>query len=95
MYEGILDDKDLRMGLIYDSQLKNQLLEYLTFYHFFRYEGSSTKTKSITIKLDPYQDIIGDESVAKKSVFNHMTSGVKFNSLAFLTEVRKALNIPK
>ena len=93
IYEGILDDKDLRTGLIYDGQLKKDLLEYLTLFHFFRYEGSSTKARPITLKLDPYQDIIGDESVAAKSVFNHMTSGVKFNSLAFLTEVKKALNI--
>ena len=94
IYEGILDDEDLRTGLIYEGRLKKDLLEYLTFFHFFRYEGSNTKARSITLKLDPYQDIIGDESVAKKSVFNHMTSGVNFNSLAFLTEVKKALNVP-
>ena len=27
------------------------------------------------------------------SIFKHMSRGVKFNSLAFLTDVRKALNV--
>ena len=94
IYEGILDDEDLRVGLIYDSPLKKDLLDYLTLFHFFRYESSSTKSRPITLKLDPYQNIIGDKSVTALSVFKHMTSGVKFNSLAFLTEVRKALNVP-
>lgn len=93
IYEGILDDKDLRMGLIYDGLVKNDLLQYLTLFHFSRYEAAPRKDRNISLKLDPYQNIIGDDSVGAKSTFKHMTGGVKFNSLAFLTEVRKALNV--
>ncbi|MFP4296725.1 MAG: hypothetical protein ACLFT0_02575 [Spirulinaceae cyanobacterium] len=89
IYEGILDDQDLRTGLIYDNPLKNELLEFLTLFHFSRYEAAS----KINLKLDPYQNIIGDDSVGALSIFPHMTSRVNFNSLAFLTEVKKALNV--
>lgn len=91
IYQGLLDDKDIRMGLIYDSPLKNDLLQCLTLFHFSKYEAAPTKNRNISLKLDPYQNIIGDESVGAQSIFKHMTGGVKFNSLAFLTEVRKAL----
>lgn len=90
IYKGILDDEALRTGLIYDGSLKNELLQYLTLFHFSRYEAAPTNTRKISLKLDPYQNIIGNESVGAKSIFKHMTGGVKFNSLAFLTEVRKA-----
>ena len=93
IYKGILDDEALRTGLIYDGLVKNELLQYLTLFHFSRYEAAPTKTRNISLKLDPYQNIIGNESVGAKSIFKHITGGVKFNSLAFLTEVRKALNV--
>ncbi|MEA5499226.1 hypothetical protein [Limnoraphis robusta] len=90
LYEGVLDDQDIREGLIYDTPLKNEILQMLTLYHFSRYEAGSTK---INLKLDPHENLIGDDSVGALSIFKHMTGGVKFNSLAFLTEVRKALNV--
>lgn len=93
IYEGVLDDKDIRMGLMYDNSLKNELLQFLTLYHFSRYEADSTKYRNINFKLDPYEKLIGDDSVGALSIFKHMAGGVKFNSLAFLTEVRKALNV--
>lgn len=89
IYDGILDDQDLRTGLIYDNPLKNELLEFLTFFHFSRYEAAT----KINLKLDPYQNLIGDQSVGALSIFPHINNRVKFNSLAFLTEVKKALNI--
>ncbi|ACK71522.1 conserved hypothetical protein [Gloeothece citriformis PCC 7424] len=91
IYEGILDETDIHKGLIDDSQLKNDLLQYLTLYHFSKYEAYPTKQRNISLKLDPYQDIIGDDSIGALSIFNQMTGKVKFNYLAFLTEVRKAL----
>lgn len=93
IYKGILDDEALRTGLIYDGLIKNELLQYLTLFHFSRYEAAPRKDRNISLKLDPYQNIIGTESVGANSIFKHMTGGVKFNSLAFLTEVRKALNV--
>ena len=90
LYEGVLDDKDIRQGLIYDTPLKNELMQMLTLYHFSRYEAGIGK---INLKLDPYENLIGFDSVGALSIFKHMTGGVEFNSLAFLTEVRKALNV--
>ncbi|MDJ0713269.1 MAG: hypothetical protein QNJ54_03480 [Prochloraceae cyanobacterium] len=87
IYEGILGDEDIKKGLIYDGQLKNELLEFLTLFHFSRYEAAN----NISLKLDPYQNIIGFNSVSALSIFNHANGSVKFNSLAFLTEVKKAL----
>jgi hypothetical protein len=96
IYTGVLDDQEIRMGLIYDkdnngspNSLKNDILQYLTLFHFSRYE----KDKGISLKLDPYENIIGDNSVGKLSVFKHINSEVNFNFLAFLTEVRGALNV--
>ena len=90
IFPGVLDDKDIRIGLINDdSSIKNDLLQYLTLFHFSRFE----KTSDISLKIDPYENIIGEESFSKLSVFNHGRGEIGFNSLAFLTEVKKALNI--
>ena len=89
-YPGVLDDRNIRQDLIYQSPLKQDILQYLTLFHFSRFE----KTKDMSIKLDPYSNLIGDESFGALSMFPQMTPGVEFNSLAFLTEVKKALNVP-
>lgn len=42
IYDEILDDEDIRRGLIYDrdnNPLKNDILQYLTLFHFSRYEA--------------------------------------------------------
>jgi hypothetical protein len=89
IYDGILDDKDIRNGLIYDdSQLKNEILQCLTLFHFSRYE----KSRDIQLKLDPYQNLIGDESVSQVALFPHSRSKGNFNSLAFLTHIKQILN---
>ncbi|VXD15258.1 conserved hypothetical protein [Planktothrix serta PCC 8927] len=95
IYEGILDDKDIRMALMYDNSLKNELLQFLTLFHFSRYEADSNQAKNINLKLDPYTKLIGDNSVGALSRLNHINSYTVFNSLAFLTEVRKILNVPQ
>ncbi len=93
IYEKILDEEDIRNGLINDTPLKQEILEFLTLFHFSRYEKESKD--EFQLKLEPYDNIIGDKSVGALSMFNHITGNVEFNSLAFLTEVKKALNIPK
>ncbi|MEA5534418.1 hypothetical protein [Crocosphaera sp. XPORK-15E] len=90
IYEGILDDMDIRLGLINDNQMKTDLLNYLTLFHFSRYEAASGK---INLKLDPYKKLIGDDSVGALSIFKHSNNKTEFNSLAFLAEVRRLLNI--
>jgi hypothetical protein len=93
MYEGILDDKDIRKALIYDddnNQLKNEILQCLTLFHFSRYE----KSRDIQLKLDPYENLIGDESVSQVALFPHIRNRGNFNSLAFLTHIKEILNKP-
>lgn len=89
IYQGILDDRDIREGLIYDGAIKNTLLHYLTIFHFSRYEARH----NISLKLDPYERIIGDESVGALSIFSHAGGSADFNSLAFLNKVREVLNV--
>jgi hypothetical protein len=89
IYKDILDDEDIRKGLIYNGLLKNDILQYLTLFHFSRYQKAD---KKIHIKLDPYENLIGDKSVGKLSLFNQMRGKSEFNSLAFLTLVRNVLN---
>jgi hypothetical protein len=88
-YKGILDDEDIHKGLIFDGSLKDDILQYLTLFHFSRYQKAD---KQIHIKLDPYDNLIGDKSVGKLSLLNHFKGKGEFNSLAFLTLVRKVLN---
>jgi hypothetical protein len=89
IYKDILDDEDIRTGLMYEGSLKNDILQYLTLFHFSRYQ----KAKEIHLKLDPYDKLIGDNSVGKLATFKHMQGKTEFNSLAFLTLVRKVLNV--
>ncbi len=89
IYEGILDDQDIRQGLMYDGEIKDTLLHYLTIFHFSRYEAR----QQISLKLDPYSHIIGDESVGNLSIFNHAGGNAEFNSLAFLNKVREVLSV--
>ncbi len=88
IYEDILDDEDIYKGLIFKGELKNDILQYLTLFHFSRYE----KFKQISLKLDPYENLIGDKSVGALSLFKDMRGKGEFNLLAFLTEVKKVLN---
>jgi hypothetical protein len=88
IYSEVLDDRSIRQGLIYDGSLKQDILRYLTLFHFFRLERTQREPK---LKLDPYEHIIGDESLRKNAVFYHMDGRSYFNNLAFLTEVDSIL----
>ncbi|WP_026104390.1 hypothetical protein [Anabaena sp. PCC 7108] len=92
IYDGILDDQDIREGLLsQESDLKNEILQCLTLFHFSRYE----KSKDIQLKLDPYQNLIGDESVSQLALFKHSRVKADFNSLAFLTYIKEILAKPE
>ena len=94
IYKEILDDRHIYQGLIDDTQLKNDILQYLTLFHFSRYEKESGKNGKISFKLDPYENLIGDQSVGKLSLYKHMGGIAEFNALAFLTKVKEVLNTP-
>ena len=93
VYDDPIYDQTIRNNLLDGKQigsLKPDFLDFLTLLHFSRYEKSE---KNITFKLEPYQNIIGSASVGTLSYFpQHTISSVRFNALAFLTAVRKALN---
>lgn len=88
VYPEILDDQDIRQGLIYEGPVKTDILRYLTLFHFFRVER---RQKTLQLKLDPYQQIMGDEALRKNALFYHIDGRTHFNSLAFLTAVNSIL----
>lgn len=94
IYKDILDDEHIHQGLISNTKLKNDILQYLTLFHFSRYEKESGKNATISFKLDPYENLIGDQSVGKLSLYKHMGGNAEFNGLAFLTKVKEVLNTP-
>jgi hypothetical protein len=73
------------------GSLKAELLDFLTLLHFARYE----KPRDLGFKLDPYKRIIGDTSIGKVAISPHMKGNVRFNALAFLTEVRAILQVQR
>ncbi len=90
--QNLLDTKDIYLGLIdtdHNQGLKHEILQLLTLFHFSRYEAGSN---NIQLKLDPYQNIIGSDSVGALSMFPHIEANLKFNCLAFLNEVKDALD---
>ena len=92
VYDDPIYDQDIRNHLLDGSQpgsLKKDILDFLTLLHFARYEREA---ETISMKLDPYDGIIGSDSVGTLSLIDHMDPGTQFNMLAFLTEVRNVLN---
>jgi hypothetical protein len=92
VYDDPIYDQDIRNHLLDGSQpgsLKKDLLDFLMLLHFARYERDD---KNISFKLDPYENIIGSDSVGTLGILDHMEPGIHFNMLAFLTEVRSVLN---
>lgn len=92
VYDDPIYDQDIRNHLLDGSQagsLKNDILDFLTLLHFARYEREA---HTISMKLDPYDGIIGSDSVGTLSLIDHMEKGTSFNMLGFLAEVRNVLN---
>ena len=91
IYDNPVYNDDISAGLINNDRdgLKNEILQLLTLFHFSRYEAA---IGNIQLKLDPYENIIGDQSVGKLALFPHIKPNLEFNSLAFLNEVNDALD---
>ena len=88
MHEGILDNNDTILGLLAEGPLRDDIIFYLTLFHFARYEAHG---RNIVLKLDPYEGIIGDQSVGALARRPHLAPGLSFNFLAFLSDVRKVI----
>ncbi len=82
-------------GLIKEGELKNNLMLGLTLLHYSKYEKSQTKAERSFLKLDPLNDIIGDNAIGRLSAKSqHCIPWVQMNYIAFLTEVYNALMVP-
>ena len=89
-----IDVNKVMDGLIKEGQLKNDIMFYLTLFHYSKYEKQKTKREQLLTKLDPLNDIIGDNSIGRSSAKSqHCIPSVQMNYLAFLTEVYNALRV--
>ena len=88
----VLDKTKVMEGLINEGQLKNDIMFYLTLFHYSRYEKKQGKRETLLPKLDPLNDIIGDNAIGRLSARGkHCIPGVQMNYLAWFTEVYDAL----
>lgn len=84
----VADTRDIMAGLLdKKSVLQQTILQYITLFHFSRYEVN----RNIAFKLNPYSKLIGDEGIGTISTYTYTNKNVKFNNLAFLTSIRSAL----
>ncbi len=86
MYKDETINKRIYKGLIENTATKEKLIEALITLHYMRYEAHNNKT----IKINPYNRLIGDDGVASKSILED-EKHLRFNLLAYLTDVRKVL----
>ncbi|OKH32378.1 hypothetical protein NIES2119_26450 [[Phormidium ambiguum] IAM M-71] len=97
----VLDMNKIMDGLIKDGQLKDDIMFYLTLLHYSRYQKFQSQKKSPNnkeqsfLKLDPLDDIIGDNAIGRASAKGrHCIPSTQINYLAFLTEVYNGLLSP-
>lgn len=96
MHQDLLDSTRLRTALLADessgtpNRYKDELFQLLTLYHFADYEAAANKDETYP-KLEPYQHLLGSDSVLALSIFPHLNGKGKFNGLALLSEARQAL----
>jgi hypothetical protein len=91
IYDDPIYDQMIRNHLLdgtTEGSLKKDFLNFLTILHFSRFE----KKDNINFKLDPFENIIGSDSVGKTALISHMHNTVHFNMLSFLSAVRSVLN---
>lgn len=97
MHRGLLDSTRLRTALLADessgtpNRQKDELFQLLTLYHFADYEAAANKADETYPKLEPYQHLLGSDSVLALSIFPHLNGRGTFNGLALLSTARQAL----
>lgn len=87
IYQDKQMNEALYEGLVNETTLKTSLIETLIMLHYARYEA----TNAVNIKINPYERIIGDDSVSARSIqtFKINNFNLRFNMLAYLTDVKK------
>jgi len=70
-----------------NSLLQQTILQYITLFHYSRYEVNW----NIAFKLNPYSKLIGEYGIGTVSTYSYSNRNIKFNNLAYLTEIRSVL----
>ncbi|ONI42607.1 hypothetical protein AN396_13575 [Candidatus Epulonipiscium fishelsonii] len=78
-------------GVIKPSNTKKLITEILMMLHYIRYEA----TRNRTIKVNPYERLIGDDGVGTKSIVECIVdcNKIKFNMLAYLINMQKIIDV--
>ncbi len=96
MYDDKVFNAKVAKGLIDNSKIKKDIVDTLMMLHYARYEA----TYNVNIKINPYKRIIGDDSVAARSVYEYEVPVrgyakpkiLRFNMLAYLTDLKKIID---
>ncbi len=77
-----------------DSLARKTLIEFLCLVHAAAFEKTDSKTP-IQLKLNPYEDILGDENVNALNTFgiSGATGQIQFNLFAFLTKIQRIVRL--
>lgn len=90
LYENKVLNNNINEALIKNSKTKRSIMNFITMYHYARYEGSS----KVSIKMNPYSNLMGDDGIfglsTKEFELGKFTK-IKSNMLAYLTEVKKSM----
>lgn len=90
----VIDVNKIMAGLIEEGQFKNDIMYNLTLLHYSRSEKKPGKKEQFLPKLDPLNDIIGDNAIGRSSARSrHCIPGAQMNYLAFMTEIYNALRV--
>ncbi len=92
MYTNPLYDQPIRNNLLDNREpgsLRKDMLDFLAYVHGVRYE--QRLRTGVQLKLDPYDAIIGYDSVGARAIIPGTDYRVQTNLLAFLTLVRGRL----
>lgn len=90
----IIDVNKVMKGLIQPDSLKNDIMLCLTLFHYSKYEKKRSSKEEGLLKLDPLNDIIGDNAIGRSSAKSpHCIASAQMNYIAFMTEVYKALRV--
>jgi hypothetical protein len=92
MYDNPLYDQAIRNNLLDNTQpgsLRPDMLDFLSYIHGIRYERR--EAKGVQLKLDPYEEMIGFDSVGSRSIIPSTDFRVRSNMLALLTLVQGIL----
>ena len=86
-----LQSRILERMIAPDTAERKTLIDYICLLHAAAYEKADNE---LTLKLNPYQDILEDDNVNSISTFSASPKGKPdFNLFAFLTKIQRVINL--